>query len=223
MPVDSHHAFADGSAYSKPGRANVGRLADRAGSIVAFALLRHRVTRAWKTFERGALIEQDCLLGPSAWCINRGEREKIRIGAGTVCRGVLRREHFGDGELRIGRRVYIGDDCIVSCCERIEIGDQTLLGHGVQIFDNNSHPLDVDAREADWSAIRDTGTRPQSSIERAPVSIGRGAWLGFGSTVLKGVTVGEGAIVAAGSVVTDDVEPFTAVAGNPAVPVKSLR
>lgn len=223
MPVDSYHAFADGPGYPKPGRSNAGRLINRLASIVARAIVRHRVTRAWEAFERCALIERNCLLGPSAWCINRGAREKIRIGAGTVCRGILRREHFGDGELHIGRRVYIGDDCIVSCCERIEIGDLALIGHGVQIFDNNSHPLDIDARAADWGAIRRSDHRPHASIERAPISIGRGAWLGFGSTVLKGVNVGEGAIVAAGSVVVGDVDPFTAVAGNPAVPVKSLR
>ena len=49
-----------------------------------------------------------------------------------------------------------------------------------------------------------------------PVRIGRGAWIGFDSCVLPGVTVGEGAVVGARSVVTTDVEPFTIVAGNPA-------
>ena len=83
-----------------------------------------------------------CLLAPSAWCANEGDARRIRLGDRVVCRGLLRRESFGDGQLVVGDDVYIGDDCIVSCAEHIEIGAGTLLGHGVQIFDNNSHPVD---------------------------------------------------------------------------------
>ncbi len=54
------------------------------------------------------------------------------------------------------------------------------------------------------------------------VVIGRGSWIGVGAIVLPGVTVGEGAIVAAGSVVSQDVPPYTVVAGNPARPVRKL-
>ena len=47
-------------------------------------------------------------------------------------------------------------------------------------------------------------------------------WIGFDVTILKGVTIGEGAVIGAKSVVTKDVEPWTVVAGNPAVVVKYL-
>jgi maltose O-acetyltransferase len=46
--------------------------------------------------------------------------------------------------------------------------------------------------------------------------IGKRAWIGFGSIVLKGVTIGDEAIVGAGSVVTRDVPNRAVVAGNPA-------
>ncbi|HWY61214.1 MAG TPA: acetyltransferase [Rhizomicrobium sp.] len=54
----------------------------------------------------------------------------------------------------------------------------------------------------------------------APVVISDKAWIGFGTTILKDVTVGEGAVVGACSVVTKDVELWTVVAGNP---VRILR
>ena len=41
-------------------------------------------------------------------------------------------------------------------------------------------------------------------------------WLGYGATVLSGVTIGQGAVVAARSVVTSNVPPYAIVAGNPA-------
>ncbi len=47
-------------------------------------------------------------------------------------------------------------------------------------------------------------------------------WLGAGATVLKGVTVGHDSVVAAGAIVTNDVPPFTLVAGVPARPVRQL-
>lgn len=205
MPVDRRHAFASGKAYPRP-------------SLLG-ALLQRDVARAWRSFRRGATIGADCLLGPSAWCANEGDAGRIRLGDRVVCRGILRRESFGDGDLLVGDDVYIGDDCIVSCAERVEIGAGTLLGHGVQIFDNNSHPVGADARAADWAAIRRTGDR--SAIESAAVTIGERAWIGFGSFVLKGVSIGAGAVVGAGSVVTKDVAAGTAVAGSPARPLSA--
>lgn len=46
--------------------------------------------------------------------------------------------------------------------------------------------------------------------------IGNDVWIGYGVSVLNGVTIGDGAVVAACSVVTKDVEPYSIVAGNPA-------
>lgn len=223
MPIDGSHAFADGIAYAKPSGAATSRLAAAVAKLAAAVARRGRARRVWNTFEQRAALGGDCLLGLSAWCVNDGPRDRVRLDTGTVCRGVLRRERFGDGQITIGRRVYIGDDCLLSCADRITIGDLTLLGHGVQIFDNNSHPMDRAARAADWHAVLQGNIRACDQIERAPVVIGAHAWIGFGSIVLKGVTIGDGAVVAAGSVVTADVDAHTLVAGNPARPIRRLR
>lgn len=42
------------------------------------------------------------------------------------------------------------------------------------------------------------------------------AWIGFGSTVLSGVTIGNGSVLAARCVVTKDVPDYAVVGGNPA-------
>ena len=177
-------------------------------------VVRTDAARAWASFRRGAVLGDGCALGRSAWCANAGPRERIRLGRRVVCRGVVRRETFGDGLLEIGDDVYIGDDCIISCAEHVTIGAGTLVGHGVQIFDNNSHPLDADERAADWVALRAGGSRGE--IASDPVLVGRRVWLGFGCFVLKGVTIGDAAIVGAGSVVTRDVPAGATVVGNPA-------
>lgn len=203
MPVDRRHAFAGGRVYGPP-------------TLLA-ALLNRDVAAAWRSFRRNAVVGGACRLGPSAWCANEGPREQIVLGDRVVCRGIVRRESFGDGTITIEDDVYIGDDCVVSCAAHVHIGAGTLLGHGVQIFDNNSHPLDPAARAADWAAIRGDGGRAE--IESAPVLIGARAWIGFGSFVLKGVNIGDGAVIGAGSVVTRDVPAGATVAGNPARPL----
>ena len=55
-----------------------------------------------------------------------------------------------------------------------------------------------------------------SNVKSAPIHIKDGAWIGFGSAILKGVTIGKGAIVGSKSVVTRDVPDNAIVAGNPA-------
>jgi acetyltransferase-like isoleucine patch superfamily enzyme len=66
------------------------------------------------------------------------------------------------------------------------------------------------------------GGAEQAAAPAGPFHMARAAWIGFDCCVLPGVTIGEGAVVGARSVVTDDVEPFAIVAGNPARLVRRL-
>jgi putative colanic acid biosynthesis acetyltransferase WcaF len=65
-----------------------------------------------------------------------------------------------------------------------------------------------------------TGTHdfssPTLSLQTAPISIGRGAFICARAFILPGITVGEKAIVGACAVVTRDVPAGTKVVGNPA-------
>ncbi len=54
------------------------------------------------------------------------------------------------------------------------------------------------------------------AFSRGDVVIGNDVWLCTGAVILSGVIIGHGAVVAAGAVVTQDVEPYSIVAGNPA-------
>jgi virginiamycin A acetyltransferase len=45
-------------------------------------------------------------------------------------------------------------------------------------------------------------------------------WVGMNTLILSGITIGKGIIIGAGSIVTKDVEPFSIVAGNPAMKIK---
>jgi maltose O-acetyltransferase len=110
------------------------------------------------------------------------------------------RQIFPPG-IRIGKDVHIGDTARFdwSHGRHITIEDAATLAPGVRILCH------------DASAKRRIG-----ATWVAPVTIGRGAFIGAESVLMPGVTIGVGAVVAAGAVVTRDVEPGTIVAGIPA-------
>jgi acetyltransferase-like isoleucine patch superfamily enzyme len=222
MPLNRGHAFAQGPTFGRPRPALVPGpvfwLAERLSLLWA----RLATERVWWQFDRHAILEAGCRLGPAAWCVNAGPRERITLREAVVCRGLLVREAFGDGCIRVGDHVYIGDDVLVSCAASVTIGRFTLVAHGAQILDNDSHPTDPGAREAHYRAILAGGPVPAPPVGAAPITIGERAWIGLNAFVGKGVTIGDESIVAAGSVVTRDVPPRTLVAGNPAQAVKSF-
>lgn len=133
----------------------------------------------------------------------------------VVCQNETSRIHIGDN-------VYIGGSTVVDCATAISIGDDVLISYHVVIADNDGHNTRFSIRRHDLQAFR-SGKVDWSMIPAHPVSIGRGAWIGARSVILKGVTVGEGAIVGAGSVVTRDVPAWHVVAGNPARIVRKLE
>jgi acetyltransferase-like isoleucine patch superfamily enzyme len=48
-------------------------------------------------------------------------------------------------------------------------------------------------------------------------------WIGAGAIILDGVRVGTGSVIGAGSVVTEDLPPFSVVAGSPAKVIRDRR
>jgi acetyltransferase-like isoleucine patch superfamily enzyme len=151
------------------------------------------------------------------------QRYNIIINENTIIEGRLVVFNYG-GEIKIGNNSYIGLGSNIWSGESVIIGDNVLISHNVNIIDTNSHEMDHLERAERYSSLIKKGhPKDKSSIITGKIVIEDYAWISFGATILKGVTIGEGAIVAACAVVTKDVPPFTVVAGNPAVVVKKLK
>jgi acetyltransferase-like isoleucine patch superfamily enzyme len=121
---------------------------------------------------------------------------KVKVGRKTY--GGLTIWHFGnEGEsLTIGNFVSIADDV------------KFLLGGGHAHQGFSTFPF-----LTKYFATLE-------SITKGPIVVGDDVWIGYGATILSGVTIGQGAIVAAGSMVTRDIEPYSIVGGNPAKRIK---
>ena len=202
------HAFANGPVFARPASAADAR------ALFDDPADGERLLRVFETFDRGAEAGEGLRLGLAARLLTPDGERRVWIGRDCVIRGIIRCE--GAGRVVLGDLVYLGDGAIVSAWTSVEIGDSCLVAHGVQIFDNDTHPTDPDEREAHYRSILKLGPKRAFRIGAAPVRIGRRSWLGFSSAVMKGVVIGEESIVAAGAVVTSDVAPRSVVAGNPA-------
>lgn len=148
------------------------------------------------------LIDDLCVLDA------RGSAEGLSIGEGAL----VSRETIlscKEGAISLGARANLGWRCVVSSVGGVVIGEAALLAGGCYVGGGRYHLRD-----------RDRSIAEQGSYSRGPVTIGPGSWIGARAVILDGVNVGEGAVVAAGAVVTDDVAPFTIVAG---VPARAIR
>jgi acetyltransferase-like isoleucine patch superfamily enzyme len=151
----------------------------------------------------------------------RKNKNLIRIGCNTHFRGEIFLFNH-DGEISIGEFCYIGEGTKIWSARKISIGNRVLIAHNVNIFDNNSHPINYKERRQHFLNIINSGHPNTIDLQEKEIIIEDDVWIGFNSTILKGVRVGEGSIIAASSLVTNDVPPFTLVAGHPAKVIKTL-
>jgi acetyltransferase-like isoleucine patch superfamily enzyme len=134
------------------------------------------------------------------------------------------------GEVIIGNNVHLGGVTFI-CRNKITIQDDVTMAWGITIYDHNSHSVFWEERKNDNHQCyedyknhngNNVANKDWSNVIDRPIVVESKVWIGFDVTILKGVTIGEGAVVGAKSVVTKCVEPWTVVAGNPAVVVKYL-
>jgi acetyltransferase-like isoleucine patch superfamily enzyme len=136
---------------------------------------------------------------------------RVTIGKYAIIRpGNLYGGEPGEG-LVVGDHSNIGPYCYIGCSGHISIGNNVMISPRVSIYAEN-HVFDH----------TDTPIKSQG-VKKENVVIEDDCWIASNSILLAGVTIGKGSIVAAGSVVTQDVPPYSVVAGVPARVIKNRR
>lgn len=175
-------------------------------------------------------IKRTCFIGNNVTIFKEtditnqtGKINNVAIGENSAINGNIILYANGN-KIVIGSNTYIGINTRIWAMGTIEIGDNVLIAHNVNIFDNNSHSTDINIRKNEFQYILKKGY-PNINLFKVSIDnikINNGAWIGMNSIILKGVEIGENSIIAAGSVVTKNVPPNTVVAGNPAKFIKKL-
>jgi acetyltransferase-like isoleucine patch superfamily enzyme len=129
-------------------------------------------------------------IGRWAWI---GHRTKIRVH---------------EGEVRIGAKTVIGQECTISAYQHVSIGRECIIADRVMLIDFDHGVVEVER------PIRLQG------IYKRDVRVSHNVWIGYGACLLRGVTVGENSILGTSAVITRDV-PANAVVGG--VPARVIR
>lgn len=132
---------------------------------------------------------------------------------------------FGHGgEIIIGDYTFIGERTKIWSAKKIVIGNRVLISHNVNIHDNNSHSLDANLRHEDYIHISTKGMLlKENNLNEKEIIIGDDVWIGFNSTIMKGVRIGRGSIVGANTIVTKDIPEYVVCVGSPMRIIKYLK
>jgi teichuronic acid biosynthesis glycosyltransferase TuaG len=104
-----------------------------------------------------------------------------------------------EGSLIMGNNVTFNNYCSINCMERIEIGDDTLFGEGVRIYDHNHQYK--------------TAGIPfnRQGMTTGKIKIGHNCWIGSNTIILQNVTIGDNCIVGANNLIYKSVPDNTII------------
>jgi acetyltransferase-like isoleucine patch superfamily enzyme len=156
---------------------------------------------------RGRLhTEGPCFLCPGV-TLEIGPHASLQIGRWTwIGHGTKIRVH--EGEVSIGAKTVIGQECTISAYQHVSIGRECIIADRVMMIDFDHGVTEVER------PIRTQG------IYKRDVRVGHNVWIGYGACILRGVTVGDNSVIGTGAVVTKDA-PENAVLGG--VPARVIR
>lgn len=138
-----------------------------------------------------------------------GNRNCIRIKKNSEFRNFIIRTDGIRCRVIIGENVSYGGGVIHAMNRtKIQIGNECLFSHDIDIRSGDGHPIFLDGMKVRYNENKD-------------ITIGKHVWLGIRVQILKGVTIADDCIVGASSVVNKSFEESKCIiAGYPARVIK---
>jgi acetyltransferase-like isoleucine patch superfamily enzyme len=163
--------------------------------LLRYALLKLRFGKRLQT-------DGICFICPNV-TLEIGRDARLRIGRWAwVGHGSKIRVH--EGEVSIGAKTVIGQDCTISAYQHVSIGRECIIADRVMLIDFDHGVTEVER------PIRVQG------IYKRDVRVGHNVWIGYGACILRGASVGENSVIGTSTVVTKKVPANAVVAGTPA-------
>jgi acetyltransferase-like isoleucine patch superfamily enzyme len=136
-----------------------------------------------------------------------GKGARLYLGRWSwVGNGTKVRVH--EGEVRIGAKTVIGQECTFSVFQHVSIGRECIVADRAMFIDFDHGVVETER------PIREQG------IYKRDVAVGHNCWVGYGACVLRGATVGDNSILGTYTVVTKDIPANSVAVGLPAKVVR---
>lgn len=125
--------------------------------------------------------------------------KKLKLGLKTTWRRNFSVLIEKNAHIEIGKGCFFNNDCSLVAMDNIKIGEGTLFGENVKIYDHNHkfNRIEVPIKEQGYSV--------------KSVTIGKHCWIGSNVVILKGVHIGNNCVIGAGCVVSYSVPSNTIV------------
>lgn len=160
-------------------------------------------------------IERDCSIDPSAILITTGKGKIELEGSNYIGRNV----ELGTGEyIFIGANSSIQDRCIL--LGDIEIGGFCVFAPNIYASSGRHY---FDLKPEFYIQDQDALVRNNAELlnrHSRKITIEDDCWIGINTVIMPGLTIGKGSIIGANSVVTENIEPYSVMAGSPAKLIK---
>ena len=124
---------------------------------------------------------------------------RVSFGKGFTFRKGFNLVIGRDGHVEIGDGCFFNNYCSVNCLNSISIGNGTIFGEGVKIYDHNH-------KFSDFSK-----TIKEQGYSIGLVRIGNHCWIGTNAVILKGTEIGDNCVIGAGCVVSGIIPANTIV------------
>ncbi len=102
-------------------------------------------------------------------------------------------------KVKIGDNCFFNNDCSINAQSSIEIGENSIFGENVKIYDHN-HVF-----KSGGVPISEQGYKVDKVV------IGSNCWICSNVVILKGVTIGDDCVIGAGCIIKEDVPPKSIV------------
>lgn len=149
----------------------------------------------------GVSISPSFVLGKYSGIVLKGTNNKLLIGDRVRCKQFCNFLIYPNAELKIDKGVFMNNYCSISCLGKIEIGENTLFGEGVKLYDHNHKHL---FNNGCLKVLPDDYTIGN-------IKIGKNCWIGSNVTILKNVEIGDNVIVGANCLVYRSIPSNTIV------------
>lgn len=119
---------------------------------------------------------------------------RFKVGKSTTWRNNFSVMIAKTARVEIGDNCFFNNGCSLNANQFISIGEGTLLGENVKIYDHNHKFRDRD------KSIKEQG------FKNGEITIGKHCWIGSNVVILKGSKIGDNCVIGAGCVVSGIVK-----------------